>query len=396
MHRRIEKLMALLQEAGVECCIISKPENVYYFTGVFPIEASFLFVSTKRDPALLVAPSSYPEAEECSCVEVIKGELRSIEALKRALQQRGCVPEKSGVLLRDLLRAVRKKPLGIEGDHLPAEVARKLETKWLDVSPLISELRMVKDEEEVAIITRAVRASEEALRRVSQNIVRGMPERELSGMLDLELKRLGADQTKARVRSCKSSAKPFSMEMGGNIDNGVLLIDYGGAFKHYWTDLTRTFHMGRTSEAYEEIYGCILEAKKAALREIGAGKEIAAVEHAVREVFREHALEKYMVYTPGHGVGLEVHEPPVITSQKLTEEPEVPKGSTDAERLYHAMARFFIRDEKPAFRENMVLAIEPGLYFREFGVRVEDMVLVKRRAKLLSRFPDELERLCIA
>jgi Xaa-Pro aminopeptidase len=396
MHRRIEKLVTLLQEAGVECCIISKPENVYYFTGVFPIEASFLLVSTKREPALLVAPSSYPEAEERSCVEVIKGELNTIAALKRALHRRGCMPEKSGVLLRDFLRAVRKKPLGIEGDYLPAEVARKLETKWLDISPLISELRMVKDREEIATITRAVKASEEALRRVSQSIAPRMPERELSGMLDLELKRLGADQTKARVRSGKNSAKPFSKEMSGKVGKGALLIDYGGAFEHYWTDLTRTFHVGRVSPSYEEVYECILEAKRAALREIGAGKEIAVVEHAVREVFREHSLEKHIVYTPGHGVGLEVHELPVITSQKLREEPPVPRGSTDAERLYRTMARLFIREEKPVFQENMVLTIEPGLYFNDFGVRVEDMVLVKHCAKLLSRFPDELEDVTIA
>ena len=394
MHRRIEKLVEKLNDAGVECCVISKPENVYYFTGVFPIEASFLLISTKHEPVLLVAPSSYAEAERCSRVEVAKGELRTLEALRKILLERGCITRRSGAPLRDFLTAALKKPLGIEGEYLPAEAARRLRTRWVDISGIVAEMRMVKDTQEVEILNRAVRASEEALRRVSQHIAEGMPERELSGMLDLEIKRLGADQTKARVRSGKSSAKPFSMEMRGKIGAGALLIDYGGAFEHYWSDLTRTFHVGRVSEEYEKVYACILEAKRAALREIGAGREIAAVEHAVREVFREHSLEKHMVYTPGHGVGLEVHELPVITSQVTGKEPLF-HGSSDVERLYHAMAPFFLKEEEPVFKENMVLAIEPGLYFRDFGVRVEDMVLVKRRARLLSRFPEELEALTL-
>ncbi|NOZ59792.1 MAG: aminopeptidase P family protein [Euryarchaeota archaeon] len=393
MHRRIEELVERLGEADVDCCVIAKPENVYYFTGVYPIEASFLIVSTMREPLLLVAPSSYAEAEERSRVEVVKGELRSLKALRQRLTREGCLPEKRGVFLRDLLGALRKKPLGIEGDYLPAKAARKL-GRWRDISPIIAEMRMVKDAEEVRIITRAVESSEKALRRVYNEIAPGMAERELSGRLDLELKRLGADQTKARVRSGRSSAKPFSREMEGSIGRGPLLVDYGGAFEHYWTDLTRTFHVGRAGEDYEEVYSCILEAKRAALREIGAGRSISEVEHAVREVFREHSLEGHMVYTPGHGVGLEVHEPPVITARRVREEPMF-RGSSDVERLYQAMAQFFVLEEEPVFRENMVLAIEPGLYFRDFGVRVEDMVLVKRRARLLSRFPDELEALVL-
>lgn len=395
MHPRIEKLLTLLEEAGVECCVIAKPENVYYFSGVYPIEASFLLVSTKRPPALLVAPSSYREAEECSRVEVIKGELNTIAALRKVLRHGGCIPERKGVFLRDFLGNLRRKPLGVEGDYLPVGTVKKLETRWQDISPIISGMRMVKDREEIATITRGVKRSEEALRSVTGSMARGIPERMLSGMLDLELKRCGADQTKGRVRSGKASARPFSRDMGGRIGRGALLIDYGGAFEHYWTDLTRTFHVGRVTPEYEEVYECILEAKKAALREIGAGKEIAAVEDAVRGVFRDYKLDRYMVYTPGHGVGLEVHEPPVITSQKPEEEPPLPEGGTDVERLYHAMAPFFISEERPVFQENMVLAVEPGLYLRNFGVRVEDMVLVKRRAKLLSRFPDELDRLIV-
>lgn len=393
MHRRIEELVEKLGEAGVECCVIAKPENVYYFTGVYPIEASFFIASAKHEPLLLVAPSSYAEAEERSRVEVVKGELQSLEALRQRLVLEGCLPERRGVFLRDLLSAVRKKPLGIEGDYLPAKAAQKL-GRWRDISPIIAEMRMVKDREEVGIITRAVESSEKALRRVSQEIAQGMAERELSGRLDLELKRLGADQTKARVRSGRSSAKPFSRDMRGSISEGALLVDYGGAFEHYWTDLTRTFHVGRTSEAYEEVYNCILEAKRAALREIGAGRSISGVEHAVREVFREYSLEKHMVYTPGHGVGLEVHELPVITSRRVREEPLF-RGSSDVERLYRAMAQFFVTEEEPVFQENMVLAIEPGLYFKDFGVRVEDMVLVKHRARLLSRFPTALEAVTV-
>lgn len=396
MKERLEKLYGVIEEESLAACIIAKPENIYYFTGVYPIESSFLIIPRKRDPVLLVAPSSYREAVENSQVDVVLGELNMLSSLKRALLSLSCLPVKNDIFLRNLMGNWRSKPLGIEGEYLGANFLAALENpKYRDVSPWIMDMRMIKDEKEVKYIKKAVEISEEALREATQHLRPGITEKEFSGIFDLAAKKRGGNETKARVRGGINTAKPFARMMNGEITRGPVLIDFGCTYKGYWCDITRMFHVGEPREEFVRAYEAVLQAREIALEVAKAGEEIARMDEAVREVLAEHGYVDNLVYTTGHGVGLEVHEPPIVSSAMPT--PEVPKlySDGDVQRTYRVMRAYLTKAEKPRFQENTVIALEPGIYFKDFGARVEDMVLIKGKANLLSFYPVKLEDVII-
>jgi Xaa-Pro aminopeptidase len=392
--KRIERLRELVRDLGLAGCLVSKPENIYYFTGVYPIESSFLVVSRDGDAALIVAPSSYPEAREKADdqVEVALGGLNMTRSLRRCLLDMGCLPRQRGVLLRDALTRALLPPLGIEGDSLGIGIARNLGLgKSVDISPYVMEMRMVKDGAERRAVERACEVADEAMERALDRIKPGMRETEVSGIFDREAKRLGGNDTKARVRSGRNSAKPFARLMDGVIKEGPLMIDYGATYENYWSDITRTFHVGRPGEDFRDAYEAVLEARQQGLRHLRARGEISVVDRVVREVLMEHGYGDCIVYTSGHGVGLEVHEPPIVSVN--SPKPEIPRfhGRSDAERLYQSMISFFYRDEEPVFHRNTVIAYEPGVYLPEFGARIEDMVLIGGKPHVLSRLPTDID-----
>ena len=393
---RIDGLRELIVDLGLAGALVSKPENVYYFTGVYPIESTFLIVPRDGDPCILVAPSSYNEAREKAAVEVVMGGLDMTRVLRRCLLEKNCLPRQRGVFLRDAITRVFVPPLGVEGESLGVGLAEGLGLeKTVDITPYIMEMRMVKDRRERRAIRRACEIADEALERVLERIRPGMREAEVSGIFDREAKKLGGNETKARVRSGRNSAKPFAKIMDGVVGRGPLMIDYGATYENYWSDITRTFHVGRPGEGFEYAYEAVIEARRIGLRNVMAGVEVSRVDKAVREVLTDYGYGDCIVYTSGHGVGLEVHEPPLISVHQPR--PEIPKfqGSSDAERLYRSMVSFFYVDEEPSFQKNTVVAYEPGIYLEGFGVRIEDMVLVREKPEILSRLPTGLDEITL-
>lgn len=396
MKERLEKLQVFIAEMDLAGCVVAKPENIYYFTGVYPIESSFLIVPGNREPTLLVAPSSYREAEESSRVAVVKGELNILASLKRSLLELSFLQVKNDVYVRNLLGGWRSKPLGIEGDYIGVNVLEALgDPKYIDITPEVMRLRMVKDDKEIKNIEKAVEISEGALKEAAQHLALGMSERAVSGIFDQAAKRLGGNETKARVRAGVNTAKPFARMMDGEIVKGPVLIDFGCTYNGYWCDITRMFHIGEPKEEFLRAYEAVLKARERGLEAARAGEEIPKMDEGVREVLQEHGYEDSLVYTTGHGIGLEVHEPPLISS--TTPMPETPKlySDGDVQRMYRVMSAVLGEGEKPRFQENTVIALEPGVYLKDFGVRVEDMVLIKKKGKLLSSFPVGLEEIVI-
>ncbi|MFQ6105962.1 MAG: M24 family metallopeptidase [Candidatus Hydrothermarchaeaceae archaeon] len=286
-----------------------------------------------------------------------------------------------------------KKSIGIEGDFLGVGFLEALGVeKYANISPTIARLRSIKDKEEIKNIERSVKISEKAMEEVFHEIEEGKSEKEISGFFDYAAKHGGAGETKARVMVGKNTSKPFQWLSGEVIKEGPLMIDYGTTWKKYWTDITRTFYLGKPARDFEEVYGAVVDAQKEGIKLAKAEEEIASVDVAVRGVLKEYGYEKYIVYASGHGCGLEHEEPPVITAEKGISEPyaHVPFAGDEMEELYKLAGA-----EKEVFKENMVMTLEPGLYLEKFGVRIEDMILIRKRAKVLSSFPKSLERVMI-
>jgi Xaa-Pro aminopeptidase len=125
-------------------------------------------------------------------------------------------------------------------------------------------------------------------------------------------------------------------------------MDFGVLLDGYCSDMTRTVHMGKGSQREWDVYHSVLEAQVAAVAAVRAGVTCGEVDEAARSVLRKAGLEKAFSHSTGHGVGLEIHEGPRVAAK-----------------------------QKQALEPGMVITIEPGAYLAgEFGVRIEDMVLV--------------------
>ena len=144
---------------------------------------------------------------------------------------------------------------------------------------------------------------------------------------------------------------------------GLLTLDFGVILKGYCSDMTRTVCLGKPTDREREVYEAVLAAQQAAVAAVAAGVESGAVDEAARNILRQAGMAEAFSHSTGHGVGIEIHEGPRIAA-----------------------------GQKERLAPGMVITIEPGAYFAgEFGVRIEDMVVVERGgSRLLTHSPKAL------
>ena len=252
------------------------------------------------------------------------------------------------------------KVIGVNMERLPAKVFRKLRRalkgrKIEDISKKLWQLRMIKNEEELEKIKRASEIASRVMKKVPELIVEEPTEVELAVELEYLARKLGATGFgfSTIVTSGKNTVKIHASPENKKITGGeVVIVDIGPSYKMYASDMTRTFILGRNREA-EKVYEKVREASEKVLEAVEEGTEARELWELVKHLKMPHAL--------GHGIGLEVHEPPVISGKS-----------------------------SEVLKKGMVLAIEPAVY-SPFGIRIEDVVLVDRKAQVLTEVPRDLE-----
>jgi Xaa-Pro dipeptidase len=263
------------------------------------------------------------------------------------------------------------QPVGVEFTAMRLMELRALEAalpnlQTVDAMPLLSELRMVKDDEELAIIDEAVRMVEEALAQTVAQIKPGVTERQLSRYLAEAIVASGAEGESFEniVASGPNGANPHHSNTDRPFQAGdLIIIDCGARYKGYISDITRTFALGEPAAELRKIYELVKNANAAgrrAARPEASGEEIDA---ATRQVIEAGGYGAYFIHRTGHGFGLEAHEQPNIMAGQT--EPLAP-GTT--------------------------FTIEPGIYVPGLcGVRIEDdMVITADGARSLTSFEHEL------
>jgi Xaa-Pro aminopeptidase len=148
---------------------------------------------------------------------------------------------------------------------------------------------------------------------------------------------------------------------------GFIILDFGVILAGYCSDMTRTVHVGRPDKAALAMYQAVLEAQLAGIDAVRPGVETQKVDYAARKVLVKAGLGRYFTHSTGHGVGLEIHEPPSL--RKASPHGRMSKGTKSKPQARAAMP--------DRLRPGMVITIEPGVYVPgKGGVRIEDMVLV--------------------
>ena len=222
--------------------------------------------------------------------------------------------------------------------------------RFASASPVISRLRSVKDADELAALGRAGRAADETFRRICVTRFEGRPEHDVARDLEALLVESGHRRADfGIVASGPNGASPHHEPEGRTIRaRDAVVMDFGGELGGYFSDTTRTVVVGEPPPGFAEVYDAVRSAHDAALAMIRAGVTAQDVDRAARAVIDRAGYGERFIHRTGHGIGLEVHEPPWI-----------------------------VEGNDLSLRAGMTFSVEPGIYLEgRFGVRIEDIVAV--------------------
>jgi Xaa-Pro aminopeptidase len=256
-----------------------------------------------------------------------------------------------------------------------AELARwkqalpsRLRRNFLTVlpSPLVETLRQVKDEDELAVMSEAAQLGCKLFDHILGFIRPGMAEIEVAAELEHRARLLGAAgmSFETIVASGERSALPHGRATLAALPRkGFLTLDFGVILNGYCSDMTRTIHLGRPKASEWDAYQAVLEAQETAVEAVRPGVSCGDVDEAARGVLRRKGLAEAFTHSTGHGVGLEIHEPPRLGA-----------------------------GQKSKLQTGMVVTIEPGIYQAgQYGIRIEDMVAVTQTGgRVLTLAPKAL------
>jgi Xaa-Pro aminopeptidase len=335
--RRRDTVAAGLADRKLDALLVAFSANLRYLTGFTGSNGSLL---VHRSGAILFTDPRYmiQAGQEASCgIKIAKGPL---------------VVEIAAAIGRLRLRRIGYEPARMTCDWLQSLEGRLPARASLEpVAGWIEELRAIKSAAELERIRRSVETNSRAFEQTVKRVREGMTEQDLAAELEYRMRRLGAEKPafETIVAGGRRGALPHAQPTAEPIRAGSLVVvDMGALQEGYCSDMTRMLHLGTPGAKVKRLYGAVLEAQLAAIDAVRAGASTAHVDRQARKVLRSYGLERAFVHSTGHGLGLEIHEPPRI-------------GRRDKARLETGMA----------------ITIEPGIYLQDFGgIRIEDTVAV--------------------
>ena len=338
---RRDLLREELRHMGADAFILFSSEydnrpGIQYLSG-FTGSFALLLVGLKED-RLITDSRYFLQAEEESPLPLLKMEDRDPwPAVSRGLRELGV------------------RTLAVEEDKLSmaqGAVLKGLVPGLVGTSQVLRKLRAVKDEEELRHIRRAARIAAESFEAFLPAIRAGRTEAEVAADLAYEMRKRGARQLAKGhfvVASGPRGARPHGVFSDRVLQDGDLVtMDFGAVWEGYVSDITRTVAIGRVDPKLAEIYQVVLEANRRAVEAVSARATGREVDEAARSYIRSRGWGEHFTHSTGHGIGLELHELPVVNRLNGG---LLPAGS--------------------------VITIEPGIYVEGLGgVRIEDDVIV--------------------
>ncbi len=340
----VEKLFDLNQ--NVEGILIynggetSNDPSFFYFTqltrGLF--EGSYVYLTRKNLKVITSELEEETARSEELDVEVFSTGKKRDEILKAVTRDVTFIGiNYSGLSHADYLSLKDKLP----------------DKEFIDVGESISSLRQIKSERELSKLKEAAKIVSVVGDRIPDMLKEGMTENELAAMVNYEMMKNGASSPSFDTIAAfgPDAAEPhFS---GGNrkLRKGeVVLVDFGAKYQRYCSDMTRSYFFGKPDREMEEMYEVVFRAQDAGFKAIRSGANGKIADGAAREVIDSSRFKGRFIHSLGHGVGLNVHDHPALSSQY----------------------DFFLK-------ENMVVTVEPGVYIpKKGGVRIEDDVVVTK------------------
>ena len=248
--------------------------------------------------------------------------------------------------------------------ELPSKLRRSFLTSL--AAPLVEPLRLLKDEDELKIMSEAALIGCELFEHILAILRPGVREIEIAAELEHQARLKGAEgmSFETIVASGERSALPHGKASTAPLPRrGFVTLDFGIIREGYCSDMTRTVCLGKPKAEERSAYEAVLEAQQSGVAAVAAGASCGDVDEAARSVLRRAGIADAFSHSTGHGVGIEIHESPRVGA-----------------------------GQKTKLQPGMVVTIEPGVYWPgKFGIRIEDMVAVtKTGGQVLTPAPKAL------
>ncbi|MCM8791746.1 MAG: aminopeptidase P family protein [Candidatus Omnitrophica bacterium] len=351
---RLENLNKKLSNLNLDGFFVCNQSNITYLTG-FNSRESYLLISKKNN--IFITDFRYWEETK----QYIKDfKFFSLKKLKEHI---------SNTIIA-LSKRLKIKRLGFEANYISYATYKKIKnnlpsyTDFVPTYDVIESIREIKSDMEIDKIRKSVEINIQTFHYAKKIIKVGLKEIEIAKKLENFMKNKGGKPAfEIIVAAGANSSFPHHISSKYRLKkNDVILIDMGVDFEGYKSDLTRIFFLGKIPFIVKKIYCSVINAQKLALEIIKTQVSINKIDKSARNYIKESGWGKYFGHALGHGIGLDVHEKPYISSKN-----------------------------KDTIKRGMVFTIEPAVYLpKKFGIRIEDMVLFKgKEVEVLSAALDK-------
>jgi Xaa-Pro dipeptidase len=350
---RLKSLIANMEKHSLEQIIVTSPAAIFYLTGkwIEPGERMLALYINNRGKSSLIINALFPINEDLGVELYIYNDVEDPIAI--------------------LSNIVENKKLGIDKNWPSHFLIKLMERKstliFVNGSPIIDEVRMIKDDEEIQLMREAAKVNSKVMGEVISLLSKDHDEKSVCKKLaDIyEKNNTYSFSFHPLIAYGANAAEPHHESDNTILKSGdSIIIDIGGITNRYCSDMTRTIFYNDVSDEQKRVYNLVLEANLKAIESVIPGTRFCDIDRAARNIIEKGGYGKYFTHRTGHNIGIEVHEFPDVSAVN-----------------------------KMIVQKGMIFSIEPGIYLPgNFGVRIEDLVVVTDNGcEILSNYSKDLE-----
>ena len=349
MKPRRKRLEKYCNSVNCDTLVTFEPENLFYLTGFWGEAVGIL---EKDGQTTIIAPEleagrAKDESINCDVITSQRGGL--ISTLASLKKKKICVDCHNYSVMQSLKKSIPRLKRSSEPFY---------------------NARIIKDSDEVHILKKASSIIDQMFELCTQTIKKGRSESDLQAILmsfaianDMHDTGYRSTLNPLIIAGGPNGALPHAQVTKRKFANGdMIVVDLTLRYRGYVSDATRTFGLGSISKEARTVYEIVKESQRAGLAVVRPQKTCKSVDEICRKIIEKHHYGPHFIHSTGHGIGLDVHESPNITSKSTTK-----------------------------LKKDMAVTVEPGIYIpNKFGVRIEDSVIVRDRPIIMHKFTKDL------